>query len=148
LNHASLNTAPNAGWSEVEGRAAVNFLVSGTAIMLAADMTRTLMIQIVVGMGAIAGVGLILLLSYQSWRFMSASRALRQEIEASAEHSERLHRMHRWLLPYLRPLGWKRVPLDHFVDLPHIQNKPIKAHLHERVEGQKRRGWRRKWWSK
>jgi hypothetical protein len=103
------------------------------------------MMQVVLALGAITAVGLILFFAYRSWKLVSADRTLRREMKAASEHHERMLRMQRWLMPYLRPLGWKRVPLNKAVELPHIQNRTIKIHLHAPLTAQKpkRRWWRR-----
>jgi hypothetical protein len=108
-------------------------------------MNRSLIMQVALGIGAVAAVGLILFFSYRSWKLVSADRELRREMEAASEYHDRMLRMQRWLMPYVRPLGWKRVPLNKPVDLPHIQNRSIKVHLHAPVDmSTPKRGWWRR----
>jgi hypothetical protein len=108
-------------------------------------MTRSLMMQVVLALGAITAIGLFLFFAYRSWKLVSADLALREEMEAAGEHLERTLRMQRWLMPYLRPVGWKRVPLNKPINLPHIQNRTIKIHLNAPLTIRKPK---RKWWTR
>jgi hypothetical protein len=108
-------------------------------------MNRSLLMQVVLALGVVTAIGLVLFFSYRSWRLVSEDRDLRREMEAASEYHDRMLRMQRWLMPYVRPLGWKRISLIKAVDLPHIQNRPVKVHLHAPVDmSTPKRGWWRR----